>query len=292
MGIKRIYSSCWCIAVGMSLFLSSCTAYNKAVKSGDRHLMYETAKQEFVRGRYASAATLLQETVTGFKGTSKGEESLYLLGMSHFYAKDYINASAVLTKFFETYPKSNLTEEARYNAAYALYLNAPEPKLDQTDTYAAISAFYNFMELYPNSSRMDDVRALIFKLQDRLVEKEYYSAKLYYDLGRYFGNCTYGGNNYQACIVTAENALKEYPYSTLRESFSFLILQAKAELAFNSVLVKQEDRVHSALDEYYSFSNEFPESKFSKEAKTLFVKLSRYSKEAPSDVEPSIIEKK
>lgn len=279
MNIKRIYSNHWYIVVGMGLFLSSCTAYNKAIKSGDRHLMYETAKQEFAKGNYASAATLLQETVTGFKGTSKGEESLYLLGMSNFYAKDYINANAVLTKFFDTYPKSSLAEDARYNAAYALYLNAPEPKLDQTDTYEAISQFYSFMELYPNSPRIEEAKSLIFKLQDRLVEKEYYSAKLYYDLGRYFGNCTYGGNNYQACIVTAESALKEYPYSTLRESFSFLVLQAKAELAFNSVLIKQEDRVHSALDEYYSFANEFPESKHMKEAKSLYAKLSKYTNE-------------
>lgn len=279
MNRKRVRITLWWAGVGMSLFLSSCTTYNKAIKSGDRNWMYETAKQQFVKGQYASAATLLQETVTRLKGTSKGEESLYLLGISNLYAKDYVNAATILVKFYETYPRSVLAEEARFYAAYARYCNSPEPKLDQSDTYAAISEFYNFIETYPESPRVDEARTLIFKLQDRLVEKEYYSAKLYYDLGTYFGNCTYGGNNYQACIITAENALKEYPYSTLREAFSFLVLQAKAKLAFNSILQKQEERVHSALDEYYSFSNEFPASKYLKEAQSLYAKLSKYSKD-------------
>ena len=61
----------------------------------------------------------------------------------------------------------------------------------------------------------------LFALQDKLVRKEYLNAKLYYNLGSYFGNCTSGGNNYEACIITAQNALNDYPYSDLRENFCY-----------------------------------------------------------------------
>ena len=59
--------------------------------------------------------------------------------------------------------------------------------------------------------------------------KEYLSAKLYYNMGNYLGN------NYQACVITAQNALKDYPYTNLREDLSILILRAKYELAVYSV---------------------------------------------------------
>ena len=59
----------------------------------------------------------------------------------------------------------------------------------------------------------------LFALQDKLIRKEYLNAKLYYNLGSYFGNCgNDGGNNYEACIITRhKNALMIIPYSALRE---------------------------------------------------------------------------
>ena len=79
----------------------------------------------------------------------------------------------------------------------------------------------------------------LYELQDKLVEKELYSAKLYYDLGSYFGNCTNGGSNYEACIITAQNAIKDFPYSTKREQFAVLVMKSKFELAQRSVEEKR-----------------------------------------------------
>ena len=70
---------------------------------------------------------------------------------------------------------------------------------------------------------------MIFALQDKLVLKELYSARLYYNLGNYMGN------NYLSCVITAQNALKDYPYTDYREDLSILILRAKYEMAVNSV---------------------------------------------------------
>lgn len=93
------------------------------------------------------------------------------------------------------------------------------------------------------------------------MEKELYSAQLYYNLGTYFGNCTEGGNNYEACIVTSENALKDYPYSSKREDFALLIMKSKYELAKQSVEEKRVERFQNAEDEAYGFINEYPDSK-------------------------------
>jgi outer membrane protein assembly factor BamD len=133
--------------------------------------------------------------------------------------------------------------------------------LDQTSTITAINEFQNFLDYYPYTELKPQTQAMIDELQDRLVEKEYLAAKLYYDLGDYIGNSTYGGSNYQACVVTAQNALREYPYSKRREALSLLVVRAKYSLAKNSTEDKQEERYREMVDEAYGFLNEFPESK-------------------------------
>lgn len=186
-------------------------------------------------------------------------------------------------KYYQSYPRGLYTEKAHFYCGMSLYKNIPEVKLDQSATYEAISEFQEFLELYPGSVLSAEVQEIIFKLQDRLVEKEYLSAKLYYDLGSYFLNCSNGGSNYQACIVTAENAIKDFPYTSRREDFAILILRAKFELAAQSIESKKEERYHNAIDEYYGFTNEYPESKYMKEANELFKKAKQYTSSSDSE---------
>ena len=49
-----------------------------------------------------------------------------------------------------------------------------------------------------------------------------------------------------------------------------LILRAKYELAVYSVEDRRAERYREAVDECYAFKNEFPESKYTKEADRIF----------------------
>ena len=264
------------IATAVSLFLSSCGNYSKVQKTHDYLYKYEAAKEYYATGLYNRSALMLQDVVMSLKGTDKGEESLFLLGKASFHAHDYYSAQTYFQKYYQTYPRGHFAEEAKYLSGLSLYMDVPEIKLDQTATYEALNEFQRFLESYPSSQYSEKVQDLIYKLQDRLVEKEYLSAKLYYDLGSYFGNCANGGSNYQACIITAENAIRDFPYTSRREEFAIMILRAKFDLAEQSVEAKKEERFHNAIDEYYGFTNEFPESTYMKEAQKLFAKASKY----------------
>ncbi len=253
---------------------TACTDYNQVLKTQDYEYKYEAAKACYAEGYYNRAATLLQDVLSVLKGTDQGEESLYLAGLSNMKAHNYEAASTIFKKYYQTYPRGKYVEEARFNCGKSLYQLTPEPKLDQTDTFNAVTEFQNFIELFPESKLRPAAQNMIFKLQDKLVEKEYLSAKLYYDLGAYIGNGANG--NYGACIVTAENAIKDYPYTSRREDFAILILRAKFQLAQFSVEGKKEERYHNAIDEYYGFVTEFPESKYMKEAQGLFAKAKKY----------------
>ncbi|MBR1712937.1 MAG: outer membrane protein assembly factor BamD [Alloprevotella sp.] len=251
--------------------VASCGNYNALQKSADYAQKYEAAKQFFAEGYYNRASMLLGDVVKPLKGSDRGEEALYLLGLCQLKARNYDAAATTFQTYYKNYPKGFYAEEARYNSGMALYKSTPEPKLDQTATYEAVTEFQNFIETYPDSRLRNDAQDRIFELQDKLVEKEYLNAKLYYDLGNYFLNGQNG--NYQACIVTAENAIKDFPYSKRREDFAFLILKAKFDYAKNSIAARQEERYSNAIDEYYGFTSEYPESKHMDEANEYFSKV-------------------
>ena len=247
-----------------ALLLSSCGEYNKLLKSTDYEYKYEAAKNYFAKGQYNRAATLLNELIAILKGTDKAEESLYMLGMSYYNQKDYQTAAQTFIQYYNVYPRGTFTELARFHAGKSLFLDTPEPRLDQSSTYQAIQQLQMFMEYFPNSTKKQEAQDMIFALQDKLVLKELYSAKLYYNLGNYLGN------NYESCVITAQNALKDYPYTDYREELSILILRARHEMAIYSVEDKKMDRYRETVDEYYAFKNEFPESKYLKEAEKIF----------------------
>ena len=256
-----------------ALLLSSCGEYNKLLKCTDYEYKYEAAKNYFAKGQYNRAATLLNELIAILKGTDKAEESLYMLGMSYYNQNDYQTAAQTFTQYYNVYPRGTFTELARFHAGKALYLDTPEPRLDQSGTYNAIQQLQMFLEYFPNSAKKDEAQNMIFALQDKLVMKEYLSAKLYYNLGNYLGN------NYESCVITAQNALKDYPYTNMREDLSILILRAKYEMAVFSVEDKREERYREAVDEYYAFKNEFPESKYMKDADRIFKEAQKILKD-------------
>ena len=243
------------------VLLSSCAhEFNQVYKSQDYRYRYEYAKECFANGKYAQATTLLEEVVTMMKGTDSAEESLYMLAMAQFCDRDYESAAMTFKKYYKSYPKGIYAELASFYIGESLYMSTPEPRLDQSQTVNAIAAFQEYLDLFPDAKKKVAAHDRLFEWQDKLVTKELHSAQLYYNLGTYFGNCTSGGSNYEACIVTAQNAIKDYPYSSLREKFALLIMKSKYELARQSVEERKSERYRDAEDECYGFLNEYPES--------------------------------
>ena len=280
----RIMKKLTLIASCVALLMTSCVnEYNQITKSGDYTLKYEYAKQCYAQGKYSRAVPLLQELVTMKKGSTEGEECLYMLAMSEFGMKDYETASEYFKKYFSSYPKGRYAENAKYYVGESLFQNAPEPRLDQSTTMTAIAAFQEYLDIFPDAHLKAQATGRLYALQDLLVEKEYKSARLYFDLGTYFGNCTNGGNNYEACIVTAQNALKDYPYSNKREEFASLVMKSKYELAKMSVESKQLERYQDAEDECYGFINEYPDSKERATAEKYIEKCKEFEKAHPED---------
>jgi len=251
------------LALLMTL-MSGCSGYNKILKASDYNTKYSLAKTYFIEGHYTTCSTMLEECVAYQRGTAQAEESMYLLATCYYNLEDYLSASQYYLACYKTYPNSTYSENCLFWSGKSLYLDTPDPRLDPTSTTAAIMQLQRFVETYPNSKYRNEAENMIYTMYDRLVEKEVGTAELYYNMGNYLGN------NYRSCIVVAQNALRDYPYTKYREKLSMLVLKAKFQMAQESVLSKRDDRYRDAIDEYYAFKNEFPESSYMKEAEKMY----------------------
>jgi outer membrane protein assembly factor BamD len=269
------------IAILFIVLVSGCAnEFNQVYKSNNYAYKYEYAKQCYAQGKYMRCVTLLQDMVTMLKGTDNAQESLYMLAMAEYKSKDYETAAEYFKKYTTSYPRGDYAEAALFYVGKSLYMSTPEPRLDQTPTIAAITSYQTFLDKYPDSDYRTIAQEHLFELQDKLVQKELKSAQLYYNLGTYFGNCNSNGeSNYLSCIITAENALKDYPYSSLREDFAVLLMKSKFELAENSIEEKRLERYQDAEDECYGFINEYPDSKYKSTAEKFIERCKEFTKD-------------
>lgn len=257
----------------VAVSVSSCGPYQKALKSPDPNVRFEYAKRAFDNKKYVQTYTLLKDITTQFKGTDRAEEALYLVALSYYENHEYPDAAMWFKTYYQRYPKGKYAELARYYCGYAYYLDSPEAQLDQTETVKAIEELQGFLDYFPRSDKVTLAQNAIFECQDKLTLKELQNAQLYYNLG------TYLGNNYESAIITAQNAVKEYPYSKYKEELEMLILKARYQEASYSVEERRADRYRDVIDEYYSFINNYPDSPRRAEADNILRIAQRYVKD-------------
>jgi outer membrane protein assembly factor BamD len=241
------------------LVLVSCKGYEKLLKGSDYQLKYDKAFEYYANGDYVRSATLFEQIVTVYRGTSKSDTIQFYRAKAYYNQKDYTMAGHYFGELSKTFPKSPFADESDFMNAYCYYKLSPRAELDQASTYAAINAFSLFIMNHPKSPKLEECRTLIVELNEKLVNKSYLSARLYYDL-----------SDYKASIIALRNSLNEFPDTKYREELMYLLLKSSYLLAKNSVDSKMKDRYQAAVDEYYSFISEFPIGKYTGDAKSMY----------------------
>jgi outer membrane protein assembly factor BamD len=249
--------------IGLVLALSSCSQYQKLLKSTDNELKYKKAQEYHNKGDYVRAYTLLEDVIAYYRGTPEAAPIQYLLADSYFGNKDYETAINYYSSYVRNFPNGEQAMECSYMIGYCYYKISPEPKLDQAATHSGIAAFDTFLENYSYSERATEAQKLKTELEEKLAYKELLNARLYYKLGNY------QGNNYQSSIIVSRNVLTEYPDTKYREEFAFLIVKSKYTEAQKSVASKKADRYRNAMEECEMFIANFPNGKYSKDAEKI-----------------------
>ncbi len=244
--------------------LTSCGEYYKLLKSDDYEAKWSKANEYYEQGKYSRVIELCEELKSIYKGTERAEQCIYMLANSYYRSKDYYSATSQYQLYYQTFPKGIFAEECRFMSGRSAYESSPDPRLSQEGTITAMDELTVFLEYYPRSEHREEVERMLNELMEKLAYKALLNCQLYFNLGNYMGN------NYQSCIVTATNALLDFPESKYRVDMAFLIVKAKYQYAQESVDAMKPERLRAFVDEYYSFTNDYPDSKYAKEARHMF----------------------
>jgi outer membrane protein assembly factor BamD len=142
--------------------------------------------------------------------------------------------------------------------AYCYFLDSPVSSLDQTNTYTAIKEMQLFINLYPESARLDEANKLIDQLRAKLQRKDLDIASLYLKM-----------KLYEAAIYSYNNVLKDYPDTEYKEEILFSIFKSNFNFAENSIVSKQLERYQSAQDAYNELMFQYPDTKYMKDVNSM-----------------------
>ena len=144
--------------------------------------------------------------------------------------------------------------------AYSLYKSSPGPSLDQSESIQAMTSMQDFLNRFPVSTFKDQAVEVIYTVQERLEAKGFENARQYVRM-----------RQYKAAIVAMDNFQKNFPDTKYLEESYFLVVQAKFQLAEESVLSKQRERYQDVLQTYKIFVDRYPQSKFLRDAEQFYI---------------------
>lgn len=261
MFLNRRIVSLW-VGLLLIVMVSGCKSkFEKLRASNNIAMKYQEAIKLYEKKKYSKAIILFEELMGKYRGQAEAEDLYYYTAYTAYRLRDYTSARFHFRNFATTYPNSPRAEECRFMAAYSFYIDSPRPSLDQENTLKAIDELQLFINLYPDGDRAEEAGQLIQNLRDKLEQKAFTNAKLYYDMGQ--------PDDYRAAVIAFESMLRQYPDTRYAEEVEFLILKSQYLFAQNSMPYRQEARYNEAIDYYQAFIDNHPESKFRKEADNL-----------------------
>jgi outer membrane protein assembly factor BamD len=249
-----------------ALLLSSCSEFQKALKTDDIKTKYEVAEKLYEKEKYGKAIRLFEQIATSYRGKPQAEKLFYMYSMSLYKTKTYHTASYQFESFTAQYPKSTKVEEAAFLGAKAYYYLSPRFSLDQVDTYKGLEKLQAFIDSYPNSQYMPEANQLVKELREKLEKKAFEIAKQYRMTAEYFGD-------YNAAIKSFDNFLIDFPGTIYKEDALFIKFDASYELAINSVQYRMEERLKEAKDNYNDLIKFKAETKYREQADKMLAKI-------------------
>lgn len=244
-----------CSIILASFLLFSCSKFSKVEKSKDVEYKLTKADEYYAKKKYRNAQTLYESLFPVYKGTQKFEDLYYKYAYCFYYQGMYREAENLFKGYLEVFPTSARAEEVDYMRAYCFYKQSPKIDLEQVNTIKAMNMMQTFINTHPGSPRIKEATEIIDQSRAKLEQKEYRTAKLYYDLEKY-----------RASGIAFTNLLNKFPESNSGDQYKLMVVKSYYRFAKMSYRDKQPERYEQVVREYEDFIDRFPESKLLREA--------------------------
>jgi outer membrane protein assembly factor BamD len=245
-------------------FFSSCSEYQRALKSEDIAVKYASSEKLYDKGKYEKAIRLFEQIAPSYKGKPQAEKLFYMYSQAYYKTEQFYLAGYQFESFASSYPKSEKQEEALFLSAKCFTKLSPFYSLDQTDTDKAVDKLQNFIDTYPNSSYMAEANTLVKEMRYKIEKKAFENSKQYNTI-----------SDYKAAQIALDNFISDFPGTPFKEDALYLKLDSAYKLAINSVPSKMEERLKNAKSAYYSLTKFKADTKYKNQADDMLAKIDK-----------------
>lgn len=241
---------------------TSCSSYQKALKSEDTDVKYVEAENMYNKEKYNKAIRLFEQMAPSFRGKPQSERMYYMFADSYYKTEQYYLAGYQFESFVASFPASDNLEKAAYLAAKCSAMLSPRYSLDQSETSKAIEKLQAFIDRYPDSEYLSEANVTVKTLREKIEKKVFENARQYNFI-----------SDYKSALVALDNFISDYPGTPYREEALYFKLDSAYNLAINSVSSKMEERLENAKATYQQFVRSFPTSKYKAQADEMIQRI-------------------
>lgn len=236
------------------LLFSSCSEFTKVQKSTDYEYKLRMADKFYLNEKYNWASQLYAELFPLYKGQPQFEDLFYKYAYSAYNLKDWMNAENLFKQFLDVFPTSPRAEEMEFMRAYTYYRQSPKSDLDQSNTQRTIGLMQTFVNLHPNSERAKQALEVIEICRQKLEDKSYKAAQLYYNM-----------THYKAAAIAFNSVMEDFPDSEKSDFYKLNIIKSYYKYAEKSIDSRKVERYEKVLLEINDFIDRFENSVYRKE---------------------------
>lgn len=200
------------ILLSLAACASSENAADRAAVCKNR---FENAEKRFKNKEFSRAKAPLDEILAYCAGTGYMEQAQFLLAETHFNLKEWLEARGEYSSFAMNFPSSPYIETAEYRKAVSSFNMKYHIARDESNTNQAMKDFERFASNYPESPLLDSVNYYLGQLTERLAERDFQIARLYFRI-----------DEPQAAIIYLKEFLTFYPKSKRLKDVTSLLIQS------------------------------------------------------------------
>lgn len=223
----------------VALTAGACAGKRDVVPQGmleaDKYL-FEKGQELAGRKKWLAAREYFQRLVENYPQSAYRPDAKLGLGDTYIgenTTEALIMAQNEFREFLTFYPTNQRADYAQYRIGYSHYKQMRAPDRDQTETREAIAEWDMFVERYPKSALMPEVKARLREARDRLGDSEASVGLFYYRVRWYPGSI----DRYKALLKTdPEYSRRDSVYFHLAGSLQAIGRPAEAIVYYDRLL--------------------------------------------------------
>lgn len=271
------------LAADACLGTASGKGMNKLLKSKNTEQIYQAALESYRTKKYRNATIYFEAVYNDLYSTDRADTILFYTAKSYYNQGMYDLAADGFDQYRKAFSRRPFAEEAEFLLPMCWYHLSRPVERDQTETRKAITTFNEYLNRHPQSIKAEDIQKMLEELQNKLYEKEFINASLYFKLQRY-----------PASVAALRYSLKDMPETPYRETMMYLICKSWYNYAKNSIPSRKLDRYMKMVDSYYNFKSDYPDNReYLKELDKMFYEAKSYvdrNQQAAVDIEKNRID--